>query len=389
MNLPWVETPVLTVPPVVRADLLGAAVNRTPTSELRMRYAQALFEARRYGAAAAAFAAMDSDAWSADAPWAAWAQACLAADAPEAVPGIVAAARAACCGVSPRGVSWMSGMAHMRIGRPQAARCEFLDEILNHSSSFAAVEALMKSLITESASGAELIGWCERIPAAYQNSPVMRAYHALALSLDGQADAAAEAMSLARVCRMQVSPPDDFGDIASFNAALVDEISRNPDMFVARNEAFRRTDSLGYPSEPALRAFIQMCHGLMEAYVAQTRADGFAIDPQLARPVGLHFQANLLSGEEAHPAHLHKQALVAGVYHVAVPNDGGREGGEGDLLLGSLAGLLDAHVPLWRQEAVRPEPGWAIMFPAHIFHAVRATRSDTLRAAIAFDLVPA
>ena len=163
LQLLWVTPPAPpAIPPLLKVKLLESAVKKSGDPQTLVRFALALFEARRFGDAAAAFARVDAATWTESGPWTIWAQACLSSDAPQKVAKIVNVARSLSAGQSPRGLSLMSGMALMRQGRSEQARLEFLNEAVCHQHSFAAVEALFKSLVVEGATGGDMLAWSAR-----------------------------------------------------------------------------------------------------------------------------------------------------------------------------------------------------------------------------------
>lgn len=159
------------------------------------------------------------------------------------------------------------------------------------------------------------------------------------------------------ICR-RVEPPQGFADLASFNAQLLADISANPDLHRSGKQAFKKPESIGGRTEPALQALLAACRAAIDSYVGELReVDALDILPAIPSPGRLAPQANVVQRDQPHGAHVHKYAAVSGIYYVAVPSGKG-----GALLLGALDGLLDEYTPAWPRRRIRPEPGTMVLF---------------------------
>lgn len=282
------------------------------------------------------------------------------------------------------GVELARGLALTRLGRFEAAADAFLAELRARDDAHEACEALFK-LALRAGGPAALPAAHARLPDAYGRTPVGRGYGALALSVEGRAAEARAALDpFAHVEHRRLPTPEGFGGRDAFHARLLAEIAASPGLHRGRKERFRKTETPGGPAEPALRALLAACREAIDGYVAALRAAG-ALDllPPLPRPGRVTAQANLVEPGQPHAAHVHKYAAVSGVYYVAVPE--AEQGGA--IVLGALDGLLEGHAPAWPVRRIRPAPGDVLLFPPHLFHAVEATTSPEVRAAVAFDLV--
>lgn len=96
---------------------------------------------------------------------------------------------------------------------------------------------------------------------------------------------------------------------------------------------------------------------------------------------------NVAAGDDYHTPHDHPGAFWSGVYYVSVPRDGG-SGGEIEFLSGragnSHSGLISAPMS-WDYLRIRPQAGFALVFPGHVRHWVTPFRSAAERISVAFN----
>lgn len=290
---------------------------------------------------------------------------------------------------TPAGLSFLRGMALMKLGRKAEARAAFERELCDHPASHGAAEATMK-LALEEGDGALVLAACDRMPVNYQDTPVVRGYRALALSLLDSAEARTYFDYDDTVWLTEPAVPSGYPDISSFNATVAQEIRTNPYLHVATGESFAKTLRVGLPAEPATRALLPQLCGMIETYVRRMKAKGRLGDlPRLPTLGRLTLQANLVTASQPHRPHVHKHAVVSGVYYVEAPPTDLADPDAGCLVLGAIDGMAGQHQPAWPTRTIPAKPGTAVLFPPHMFHAVRATRSPKPRIAIAFDLEPA
>ncbi len=281
-------------------------------------------------------------------------------------------------------IAW--GRSLYRLQRRAEAEEVFFQAVSGGCHHPEVLEGLFK-FAAKKGDGERLLRYCTLIGAERRHMTIVLGYRALALSLLGKADLAGEIVELNRmIVRTEVQAPVGYEDVSAFNQALAGEITASPHLKKARSETFLKTEVLGGSREPASTALLDRCRRLLEDYVKviegrglQWLTDTFPVAGRLLP------QANIVRGDDAHSAHLHKYAYVSGVYHVSAPPDLAE--GAGALVVGGVGDLAPGHQPCWGVRLFQPEPGVATIFPAHVFHAVNATGSEASRIAVAFDRV--
>ena len=377
------------IPLSTQVSLLKAAVGQAPSNDvLRARLASALLDSHRYAEAAQAYA--EAAACGADdlsIPL--WAQAHLLSDRADLAEQVCLRGLSQASTSLARGLRLTLGLALMRLNKQTEAKVAFLGEIQTHGESFEALEALMAACLAQGGR-AELAEALAQVPKSYTGAPLMRAYGALEASLRSSTGEARTLMSLAGLHQLAPPVPYGFASLSAWNERLVEEIQVSPHLHTGWHETFQRTDRIGGPGEPALQAFKSVARDLIKAYLGHLEHTLLLSElPPFPEKTAMHFQANIVRGDQPHRAHIHKYALVSGVYHVSIPPDNQGRPHAGALVVGSLDGLVDGHVPAWPVEVVVPQAGVATIFPPHIFHSVNAMTASAPRVAIAFDLVAA
>ena len=85
-----------------------------------------------------------------------------------------------------------------------------------------------------------------------------------------------------------------------------------------------------------------------------------------------------------HRSHYHPEGWLSGVYYVDVP-DAVHNNGEGWLTFGR-ADI--ANQSFEGDFAVKPEPGYLILFPSYMWHGTNAFTGSATRLTVAFDIIP-
>lgn len=377
------------LPVQLQINLLRKAVCQAPSNDvLRARLASALLDSHEYAEAAQTYAeaaALRADELSV--PF--WAQAHLLSDRADLAEQVCLQGLSQASTSPARGLRLTLGLASMRLNKRAEAKAAFLGEIQTHQESLEALEALMAACLTRG-DGAELAEALSQVPESYAGAPLMRAYGALEASLRSSTGEARTLMSLAGLHQLAPPVPHGFASLSEWNGRLVEEIKVSPHLHTGQYETFQRTHRIGGPGEPALQAFKLVARNLMENYLGHLEHMSLLSElPPLPEKTAMHFQANLVRGDQPHPAHIHKYALASGVYHVSIPPDDQGRPHAGALVVGSLDGLMDGHDPAWPVKVVAPQAGMATIFPPHIFHSVNPMTASAPRVAIAFDLVAA
>lgn len=177
-------------------------------------------------------------------------------------------------------------------------------------------------------------------------------------------------------------------DAAALNDALAAEIA---DRKQTETEAAARSNRGGWHSASDFFARAEPAHRSLAASLVDALAG--ASEQSIPRldwaKVELVSEGwvNVGSGDDYHTPHDHPGAFWSGVYYVRVPDDGG-PGGEIEFLSGRAgnpsAGLISAPMS-WDYLRIRPQPGFALLFPGHVRHWVTPSRSSGERISVAFN----
>jgi len=193
--------------------------------------------------------------------------------------------------------------------------------------------------------------------------------------------------------KLRIETPPGFDSLDSFNAALAASIERLHADGAAPLEQtlFGGTQSAGRlwnSDDPVIRALAAALEGLAARYLAELPDD--PTHPFLGRNTGRArlagaWSVRLKSGG-GHVDHVHPAGWVSASYYVSVPESVMSGERAGWLRLG-VPGLPGLEIPAERY--IRPEPGFAIVFPSFLWHGVEPFESDDVRVTAPFDLLPA
>ncbi|WP_066657579.1 MULTISPECIES: 2OG-Fe(II) oxygenase family protein [unclassified Sphingomonas] len=194
--------------------------------------------------------------------------------------------------------------------------------------------------------------------------------------------------------RGTLAPPDGFADIASFNAALADELLTHPGLRYERygtaSEQTWRIDAPATGQAPRVRQLLDALIGTIDAHLATLESDGH---PWLrARPGSgiLHSWCVITESTGFETWHVHQFGWLSGVYYVQVP--------EGIATGTDAAGCIAFGVPedivgddaaqAFGSTVVRPQGGTVMLFPSHCYHRTFPHGSAERRICVAFDIWP-
>ena len=191
-----------------------------------------------------------------------------------------------------------------------------------------------------------------------------------------------------------VSPPDGFADVASFNAALADDLSL---LHTRRTEPFDQTlrggtqtmGHLFFRDSQQIARFRERVGAVIGQYIRALPDD--ATHPFLRRKSDefSYFGAwsCRLRSSGFHTNHVHPQGWISSAYYVAVPDVAADETGrQGWLKFGeSNLELSDRDRP---ELFVQPKVGRLVLFPSYFWHGTVPFTSSEERLTIAFDVVP-
>lgn len=195
---------------------------------------------------------------------------------------------------------------------------------------------------------------------------------------------------------IDLAPPPGFADIASFNAALAQELAP---LHVARQAPIDQTlrhgtqtrDKLFDRELPLVQALRRQIEQAIDAWLSGRPED--PAHPLLGRRrKGWRFTdswSSRLRRSGFHTNHIHGHGWLSSCYYVSTPlsalnsttQAGWIQFGEPDL-----PEPLRARLPPLRYEA--PVPGRLLLFPSYFWHGTRPFDDDAERLTVAFDLVP-
>lgn len=268
--------------------------------------------------------------------------------------------------VQPRSIAAANNLAaaSLKLGNPNAA-LEATDRVLAHSPG--------------------------HVRATAYRTAALRA-----LGRDEQVDALIGLDRLVRIIEIDIG--DSHGDIATFNAELVQALETHPNLsrdWDPTQRAIRGgaiVPKLLTHRTPVLQAFEQKLRAAIDDAISALPDD--PTHPYLAhkpRAYDLDAWANFLGRSDHQSAHIHNLGWMSGVYYVAIPAaDPGPEENP-------RAGWIEFNrpgygIPNPRGEAgiktIQPRPGMAILFPSYVWHGTIPFKSSGQRISIAFDLHP-
>jgi hypothetical protein len=309
--------------------------------------------------------------------------------------GRIEAALEACRRGEARGRSaefhFQKGRALLKLQRPAAAQDAFLAAVKSGAPHFPTLRALLTPLARQP-DGAELLDFCDALPQPCRHTALVRAHRAIALSRLGRTREALQIVDLDRyVARVTFDPPSQFGAIDQFNRQLADDILADRASNEAASEGFDFNPAPQFHRSEtfvALRAFIKSA---IDDFLTEARARGFdTVMPPPPAEGALYQSSTVLRGPGHNGEHVHGNAYISTVYHVAVPDSiVTADDNRGALALGCCENHTGGYTPCWGTRHIKPVTGTLVIFPAHIFHDVVPPRTDQPRIAVAADLQPA
>ncbi len=211
----------------------------------------------------------------------------------------------------------------------------------------------------------------------------------------GRADDARQLIDLHRfVTVTDLSPPEEYADATTFEAALAREITTYPTLKpdpagLTTQGGFQTAIDLDRTVDGALSVLFDQIQAGVGAFIARL-PDGSA-DPFVQACPGeaaLKAWAVVCPADGHQLTHIHPSGWLSGVYYVSVPEPAGDDPSGGCLMLGGRSELDIDEDPPWGTRIHRPVRGQMILFPSCIPHATVPTRSAGLRISVAFDVVP-
>ncbi|MDB5678819.1 putative 2OG-Fe(II) oxygenase [Sphingomonas bacterium] len=218
---------------------------------------------------------------------------------------------------------------------------------------------------------------------------------ATALAMLSEQDAARDTLRLDDFLYQDViDPPEGWGSLAAFNAALAAELLAHPAIRYERHGTASveswRIDTLAAGDGPLARLLVERI-----VATAQRHADALAgtEHPWIAaapRQAVMRSWCVITEGSGYERWHMHPFGWMSGVYYVAVPEpvSAGTDR-DGCLMLGLSDRILSAETAAAiGHHLVRPQPGLLALFPSHSYHRTFPHRAAGKRICVAFDIGP-
>lgn len=201
------------------------------------------------------------------------------------------------------------------------------------------------------------------------------------------------------VAVMDIEPPSGWDSIASFNAALAEELTRlHTDAQAPIDQTLRHgTQTRGNLFDlelPLVQALKQQISKAITAWLQSCPAvPGHPLLGRLPSPAGAwHFTdswSSRLRSTGFHTNHVHGHGWLSSCYYVATPSSALRDGShDGWIKFGEpdLPDPVRLQLPPQRMEA--PRPGRLALFPSYLWHGTTPFHEDAYRLTVAFDVVP-
>jgi hypothetical protein len=190
----------------------------------------------------------------------------------------------------------------------------------------------------------------------------------------------------------EVVTPQSYTDGKTFEAALVDEITRNPTLKPdpldrATKGALQTMDGLPHAGERAVSEAINLIRLAVDAFEGNLTEE---LDDPFGRTrprrAWLNAWAIVYPSDGRQVTHIHAAAWLSGVYYVSAPKTSSNDQRNGCLVLGAIEGLnID---PPWGIRDIRPAPNRLVLFPSYIPHATIPTGANDKRICVAFNVIP-
>lgn len=232
---------------------------------------------------------------------------------------------------------------------------------------------------------------CLELMPGYCGALATKAVALYELGRDAEADLLVDLDTLVASC--EIEPPQDYGSLADFNAALTSHVLQHPTLsFEPVGHATRHGRHTGN--------LLRDEKGPMEHLEARIReqVEQYLLDhpanpghPFLASPParwGLSSWAVVMDNQGHQLPHIHPSAWLSGVYYARLPEviGAGDSGRAGWIEFGMPPEEMQCKVmpPL---KYYQPEEGRMFLFPSYFFHRTEPFESNEVRISIAFDVL--
>ncbi|MGM9482553.1 tetratricopeptide repeat protein [Roseateles sp. NT4] len=198
------------------------------------------------------------------------------------------------------------------------------------------------------------------------------------------------------VAVLDVEPPSGWADMASFNTALAEELTRlHTDAEAPIDQTLRHGTQtrgnlfdLDLPLVQALKAQIGRA---ITAWLATRPAEPG--HPFLGRrSAGWHFTdswSSRLRSSGFHTNHVHGHGWLSSSYYVATPPSALREGSRDGWIKFDEPDLPESVRSSLRPRRMEaPQPGRLVLFPSYLWHGTTPFQDEAYRLTVAFDVLP-
>ena len=196
--------------------------------------------------------------------------------------------------------------------------------------------------------------------------------------------------------RFRIDPAPDYPDLARFNEALARHVTSHPSLtwappHNATRDGMHSGELATEPSGPAviLKAWILDCIERYVASFAESEPDHLVVRCRPPYTRMRMWGVVMHAGGHQIP-HIHPAAWLSGVYYPEVPDFVSADDPEhrGWIEFGRAPEENFPDVKPMPVEAIRPEEGLLVIFPAWFYHRTVPYPADARRISVAFDLVP-
>ncbi|HIM24184.1 MAG TPA: tetratricopeptide repeat protein [Rhodospirillales bacterium] len=241
----------------------------------------------------------------------------------------------------------------------------------------------------------DAIDLCDAYLQDHPGNISMLAFKAIALEEAGLKAAVGELYDFDRLLRPNNPIPEEFPDLAAFNAALADHLLGHPSLTLAPKSHATRFgrhsgELLVEPKGP-----VAALEGMIMAAVEEYRE---AVPPDLDHPflahrperLGLSIWGVAMDSQGHQLAHIHPSAWLSGVYYPKIPAVIAADDPDhaGWIEFGrppeDFYASVEPDVRL-----INPEEGLMVLFPSYFYHRTIPYESDDVRISVAFDVLAA
>ncbi len=236
---------------------------------------------------------------------------------------------------------------------------------------------------------------CDEYLTHHPGQTDLLAFKAVALRDLGEQGAALELIDFDRFVRtVHITPPDEYGGLEAFNAALCDHVQGHPTLtFSPQSHATREGkhsgELLADPKGPIAGLEAEILKAA-SAYRDALSDNGHPFVGRRPRDWTLSVWGVVMQASGHQIPHIHPAAWLSGVYYPRLPETVGSDDG-------GKAGWIEFGRPPEHFHnkiepetlSVQPEPGLMVLFPSYFYHHTVPFEAAGTRLSIAFDLMPA